>query len=165
MSGAPGSDDEPGLTPDNRVGLLGVFAAQFGSYTTLLWQVPALSLTAQSFLLTIALGPGSSKAGRLITSVLSFVVAVAAMLLMHDQRGHAINHGEFARKLSEQLRLDRNIGSLEVDDAVPKKTDAQEVWKAVNHWIYGVWMVCMLLFAITDLLVITSALAGLSWFR
>ena len=33
------------------VSLLGVYAGQAGSYTTLLWQVPALSFTGQSFLL------------------------------------------------------------------------------------------------------------------
>src|SRR6266567_2276116 len=33
--------------PDSLVSLLSLYGGQFGSYTTLLWQVPALGLTAQ----------------------------------------------------------------------------------------------------------------------
>ena len=33
-------------TPDQLISLLGVYAARYASYTTLLWQHPALSLTA-----------------------------------------------------------------------------------------------------------------------
>ena len=67
--------DEPKLvldTPDQLTSLLGVYASRYASYTTLLWQVPALSLTAQAFLLTIALSRGRSevitpRAGRMYT--------------------------------------------------------------------------------------------------
>ena len=41
-------------TPDQLISLPGVYAAQYASCTTLLWQVPALSLTAQALLLTMA---------------------------------------------------------------------------------------------------------------
>jgi hypothetical protein len=54
----PVGGDRPKLapeTPDQLISLLGVYANQYASCTTLLWQVPALSLTAQAFLLTIAL--------------------------------------------------------------------------------------------------------------
>jgi len=37
--------------------------------------------------------------------VLSAFIAFASSRLMHDQRGHAINDGELARKLSETLAL------------------------------------------------------------
>jgi hypothetical protein len=105
-----GQDDEYSKVND-PVSLLTLYASQFGSYTTLLWQVPALSLTAQLFLMTIALGSGS-KAARLITSALSMIIAWASTRLMHDQRGHAINHGELARRISKQLHLARHLGEL-----------------------------------------------------
>jgi len=41
---------------DNLLSLLSVYTTQFASYTTLLWQVPALGLAAQAFLMTIVLG-------------------------------------------------------------------------------------------------------------
>ena len=47
-----------------QAALLAVYAGQFGSYTTLLWQVPALSLTAQAFLFTIALAKDANPGAR-----------------------------------------------------------------------------------------------------
>lgn len=150
------------------VALLNVYTGQFGSYTTLLWQVPALGLTAQAFLMTIVLGGGSppvSPAARYIASVLSIVVAFASIWLMHDQRARAINHAEIAKRLSYRLWLTNLVGSsFCLDDAVPKAgTDTQNVW-AVNRVIYQVWAGCMYLFIAADLVVICVVLAGTTWF-
>lgn len=43
----PLGSERPKVAPDQLIALLGVSASQYASYTTLLWQVPALSLTAQ----------------------------------------------------------------------------------------------------------------------
>jgi len=133
--------------------LLGVYAAQFGSYTTLLWQVPALSLTAQSFLMTIALGDNSNVA-RLIASVLSIMIAGTSISLMHNQRGHAINHGELALRVSRKLGLARKLGRLAIDDAKPEFADAETVWVGWDRHIYHVWKVCLGLFIAADVGVI-----------
>jgi hypothetical protein len=146
------------IPEDSLVSLLGVYAGQFGSYTTLLWQVPALGLTAQSFLLTIALQAGNGRLARILVCALSAVIAVASSALMHNQRGRAINHGELLRRLSEQLALtDLLGGSLEINDAVPKKTTAQNIW-AVDRVIYHGWKWCMYLFIIADGFIIAGAL-------
>jgi hypothetical protein len=84
--------DKPTLapdTPDQLLSLLGVYATQYASYTTLLWQVPALSLTAQAFLLTLALGHGNGTSAKIIGAALSAATSGASYALMHDQRGHA----------------------------------------------------------------------------
>jgi hypothetical protein len=146
------------------ISLLSAYGTQFGSYTTLLWQVPALSLTAQSFLMTIALSSGNTGLSRVIASLLSAVVAWASFALMHDQRGHAINHGELARRLSAKLDLKELLGSLEEPDANPARADAETVWTAWDHTIYAVWKGCMVLFFVVDLVVIVSTLSGASWF-
>ncbi len=135
-----------GLKPGDMVALLNVYAGQFGSYTTLLWQVPALGLAAQAFLMTIVLGGGSSPvspAARCTASVLSLVVVPASIRLMHDQRARAINHAELTKRLSYRLCLTNLVGSsFGLDDAVPDKgTDTQNVW-AINHVIYHVWAGC-----------------------
>lgn len=117
------------FTRNQVIALLGIYAGQVGSYTTLLWQVPALSLTAQSFLLTIALSSGNGTAARVTAAALSVVISASSYALMHDQRGHAINHGELAMRLSGRLELSRLIAtSLQVEDGVPKATDANTVW-------------------------------------
>ncbi|MFZ0226466.1 MAG: hypothetical protein WAL41_05875, partial [Mycobacterium sp.] len=160
-----GHGRKPGdLQPGDKVALLNVYTGQFASYTTLLWQVPALGLTAQAFLMTIVLGGGSpsvSPAARFTASVLSIVIALASTRLMHDQRARAINHAELAKRLSYRLSLTNLVGSsFSLDDAVPDKgTDTQNVW-AVNHWIYHIWAGCMYLFGVADLVVIYALLAG-----
>ena len=150
--------------------MLGIYAGQVGSYTTLLWQVPALSLTAQSFPLTIALGAHNGTAARITSAALSVVISAASYALMHDQRGHAINHGELAMRLSARLELSRLIEtSLDhVEDAVPKVTDANTVWtwhheQAGRHrvslragLVYAVWKGCMFLFLLVDVGIIVS---------
>jgi hypothetical protein len=163
--------DGSGLKPGDMVALLNVYTTQFGSFTTLLWQVPALGLTAQAFLMTIVLGAASSSisnGARYAASALSIIVAFASIHLMHDQRARAINHAELAKRLSYRLSLTNNVlgGSFGLDDAVPKQgADAQNVW-ATNHLIYAGWRICMGLFALTDLFVILSiSLVALrSWF-
>lgn len=152
-----------------------MYASQFGSYTTLLWQVPALSLTAQSFLLTIALTNGNGKAAKVSAAVLSAIIAGASYALMHDQRGHAINHGELVKKLSEKLFLKEFLGGdITVKDGVPGTTNAEDVWTEYKQGqksiklnksitlhaglMYGVWKGCILLFLLVDIGIIGSVL-------
>lgn len=150
--------------PDSLVSLLSVYAGQFGSYTTLLWQVPALGLTAQAFLLTIALMKDSSSGDRVTACVLSMIIAIASVRLMHNQRGRAINHAELLRRLSEKLQLSKFLGgSLELGDATPTKTDAQNIWE-VDHRIYHLWSWCMYLFMLADLLIILAVILRRSLF-
>jgi hypothetical protein len=147
------------------VALLNVYTTQFGSYTTLLWQVPALGLTAQAFLLVIALGaPSTSNAARFAASGLSIVIAFASVFLMHDQRGRAVNQAELARRLSYKLSLKDFLGdSFKLEDAKPRLGNAQDLW-AVDHSMYHLWRWCMYLFILADMAVIASLLAGLNWF-
>ena len=55
-------------------------------WDALLWQVPALSLTAQAFLLTIALGSDTSRVSRLLTSGLGVIAAFLSLHLFIRQR-------------------------------------------------------------------------------
>src|SRR3954463_6273423 len=45
----------------------------------MMWQVPALSLTGQAFLLQTAYGPSTSWSARLVTAALGLVIAMAAI--------------------------------------------------------------------------------------
>jgi hypothetical protein len=153
------------LTPDTLLTLLNVNTAQFGSYTTMLWQVPALGLTAQAFLLTIALGVGSTAAARITASALSVVIATASWRLMHTQRGRAINQAELARRVSSALSLKQFLGGdIRVSDAMPEETNAPNVWD-VDHIIYHIWRTCMALFILADIVIIVSVALGLMWFK
>ncbi len=152
-------------TADQLIALLGVYATQYASYTTLLWQVPALSLTAQAFLLTIALSHGNGTAAKVTVSALSMLISIASRLLMHDQRGHAINYGELAENLSRKLDLVGFLGGVTADDGEPEQTDAADLWtwhgpgkviKGRPSHMYFIWNQCILLFAFVSIGVICS---------
>jgi hypothetical protein len=173
------SSIDPELKPftgDQLINLLNIYATQVGSYTTLLWQVPALSLTAQSFLLTIALTAHNGEIAKVTAAGLSMVISLASYALMHDQRGHAINYGELAMRLSNKLPLGRLIDtSLDEEDGVPKGTDAYSLWtwhregqRPLERRItpragrmYAVWKGCMILFFLVDVGIIFSVFTPL----
>jgi hypothetical protein len=65
-----------------------VVAARRQNFDSMLWQVPALSLTAQAFLLVIALGSGSGHLARIAAGLLSAVTALMSAQLLLRQRLH-----------------------------------------------------------------------------
>jgi hypothetical protein len=58
------------------------------SYDQMMWQVPALSLTAQSFLVAIAVNTGLVSAVRVLALFLAMVSGALTMQLMAKQRFH-----------------------------------------------------------------------------
>jgi hypothetical protein len=63
-----------------------VVAARRLQWDQLVWQVPVLSLTAQAFLFTIALGSGSSRTARAVAALLSLVTSFLSVELMSRHR-------------------------------------------------------------------------------
>jgi hypothetical protein len=166
--------DEPRLppqTPDQLISLLGVYASQYASYTTLLWQVPALSLTAQAFLLTLALGHGNGTSAKIIGAALSAAISAASYALMNDQRGHANYYGELAKRVSVCLDLRRYLGgALIISNADVDENNAEAVWIWRGHGelatpragrMYTVWKGCMLVFLFVDIGIIASVVMPL----
>jgi hypothetical protein len=57
-------------------------------WDTLLWQMPMMALTGEAFLLTIALYSSTQQWGRILSSLLAFVVAVASL---HSLGAHRLS--------------------------------------------------------------------------
>jgi hypothetical protein len=158
-------------TADQLISLLGVYAAQYASYTTLLWQVPTLSLTAQAFLLTIALGHSNGVSARVTAAALSALISAASYALMQNQRGHAIYYGELAGRVSGHLDLGRYLGgALGVLDGDVDQADAETVWmwRGRNETVtaragrmYAVWKGCMAVFLFVDIGIIAAVMLPL----
>jgi len=173
-----------------RTDLLTIFSTQFNSYTSLLWQVPALALTAQAFLLTIALNSMSTRGTTIVTSALAVLIALASWSLMHDQRGLAISHGCFVQELADEMELDLEVPETE-NDAEPwlkemsggrlgqigpldllkrltgklpkgQQVTAKNVW-VVPGVIYHAWRICLLIFMIVNFGIFISALVNFVW--
>ncbi|GHH64216.1 hypothetical protein GCM10017772_00230 [Promicromonospora soli] len=78
--------DEPAIDPDERRLIYATVTARRLQQDSLVWQVPVLSLTAQAFLYTIALGPESSGFARIVSAVISIVITVLSVTLMARHR-------------------------------------------------------------------------------
>ena len=68
----------------------------------LLWQVPSVSLAAQAFLLTIALGPNTSRTSRLLTSALAVSAAFLSLHLLMRHRQAEITDAHWLAEYEQQ---------------------------------------------------------------
>jgi hypothetical protein len=55
-------------------------------HDNLLWQVPAVSLTAQAFLFSISMGAGNDAVARIASSLLALNVSIISIMLMASHR-------------------------------------------------------------------------------
>jgi hypothetical protein len=124
----------------------------------LLWQVPSLSMTAQAFLMTIALGPGSSRTARVVTSILSLVAAFATLQLFASNR-----RAELAD--AHLLELHEKATQPNVSIHGESYRDRRNALSTGDWYIdllcrvrsYRVWIAALTIFALTS--VVTLVLA------
>lgn len=103
---------------------------------------------------------------RLLASGLSIAIAFASWRLMHDQRGHAINHGQVAKRIAEHLDLARVLGGrIGPDhDAKPESNGRRAHLGCRRQRPHlRAWGFLILAFAVADLIIIISVLFSLSW--
>lgn len=144
--------DPSKLDPNILASVYQSLTARRLGYDTLMWQVPALSLTAQAFLFTIALSSGSSPWARIVASGLSFIIAIISMQLMAKHRFHEEIDGKLAEKLEGELQLNSLLGFT--PHAKPLER-AQVVGVRSNWYIrqssYRIWRLGLALFALAAL--------------
>jgi len=104
-----------------------------------MWQVPGLSLTAQAFLLTIALGSQSyTPVERVVAALLGAVVAIGSVQLMRRHKFHARCDLVYLRKLET-----RGVFPALVDRE-PLIADEQArtlaTWRSTRVWIVTMWV-------------------------
>ena len=173
MGGDP--SDQPAIAPVELTAAL-LQVASYRRYVTdqMMWQVPVLSLTAQSFLLTIAFGSGS-RAGRAISAGLAAVAAVAAVQLLLKHRYNE----ETASRALERLEREHHLTVIDGrPDDVQRWAWPSHVhgWEDVSgRWFglrlarrarrkmarprsYLVWTYTLLLFASADVAALVLAL-------
>jgi hypothetical protein len=73
-------------------------AARRTQFDNLLWQVPILSLTAQAFLFTVALGADTSKAARIIAACLSLITTLLTLQLFTRHRQSEITDAHWLER-------------------------------------------------------------------
>jgi len=98
-------DREEGVDPivwDKASTVYQVIGTRRIAYDTLMWQIPALGLAAQAFLLTIAFGADSSRSSRLVAGVLAMMVAFVAVQTMHKHRANETTDSLILERLEEE---------------------------------------------------------------
>jgi hypothetical protein len=126
-------------------------------YDFMMWQVPALSLTAQAFLFTVALQAEATRAARLIASALALVVAAISMQLMAKHRHH------------ERTEADRLKGFEEDQQLAGLHRPMQERGTQLRRWSptalssYHVWMVGIAVFGLAAVTIILISIVTPNW--
>ncbi len=137
-----------------------VVASRRQSRDSLLWQVPVLSLTAQAFLFTIALG-STSRFARLLAAGLALAASLASIQLMVKHRGHEQSDSERLEAFEKQQAA---RGFCVIHGRPPLREG-----RVLGRWIrklssYKVWLFILVLFAAVALwLVLGTFLALPAW--
>jgi hypothetical protein len=133
-------------------------------WDNLLWQVPILSLTAQAFLFTIALGAGSSPVARTMAAVLSIIVTGLSVTLMARHRQAELADAawleEYEKRLTEDLRV-HGFSFVRMRDSVPIAAKRRAYVPLIPG--YMTWTIGLLLFAVAALLVIVFTWVPGAW--
>lgn len=142
----------------------------------LMWQAPSLALTAQAFLLTIALNPQSPAYAVLIASALGFVVAGLSMQLMARHRLLNVLDRAYLHYLESKTGLP-HVSSrgyfwpdgeyqvpawLKQDDVTeqrwPNRGAPARLSRLANSRSYETWIMGLAVFAILNVIIFVVAL-------
>jgi len=139
-------------------------AARRLQWDNLLWQVPILGLTAQAFLFTIALDPGSTRFARVVACLLSLVATALCMQLMASDRRAEVSD---ARWLSE-LELERGGTAIHGEAFRDRRntTDpdvAFPVKPLLRFRSFNVWMSGLALFGAAAIAVLVVTFVQPEW--
>ncbi|MFD4571732.1 hypothetical protein ACFWNK_10905 [Streptomyces sp. NPDC058417] len=123
---------------EERLVLYQVVAARHAGLDQMVWQVPGIALTAQAFLMTIALGPGAGQLARLGSGLLSAVVAFMSVELLMRHRLSAIADAVWLERFERDQGwevIHRPLNDRCVQFGVPMPYMAR--LRAYSVWIAG----------------------------
>jgi hypothetical protein len=152
-------------TESAKIAAYAAVAARRTAWDTLLWQVPVLSLTAQAFLFTIALG-GADAWGRMIAAFLSLDISVISIMLMGRHRQAELHDAHWLEAFEEQhlhlgalgahgtaFRANRDMEGLDagrIGDLVPLRP------------MFGYWVMGLALFGLAAIAVVVRTAVQLA---
>jgi hypothetical protein len=129
-----------------------VVASRRQAMDSLLWQTPVLSLTAQAFLLTIALGEGS-RGSQLCAALLALTTALASIQLMARHRHNEVLDSKWLEEF-ETSHSTRGFVGIHARRVQPT---AGGPWGwFIRLRSYHVWQATLFAFAIAALAVIAA---------
>jgi hypothetical protein len=131
------------VTASDPATVYNIVAAQMQQHDLLMWQVPALSLTAQAFLFTIILGADSSRTSRIISCALAIIASVLSMQLMAKHRWHRNREWKWLGDFENKHNLEQ------AHDQAPKRRRSL-LNKVMYQSSYTLWQVGLALFGVVS---------------
>jgi hypothetical protein len=153
MKSVDGGKD--GLVKDYELSIYEAMTNRRTTYDIMMWQAPILSLTAQAFLLTIALGADSSRLARLLAAGLALISALGSMHLMAKHRFSGNIDSRLLKHYEERIGIKKSLGiSMHgiIEDRA-KMVDLKRRWY-IRQSSFKLWMTILALFAVTAAIVL-----------
>jgi hypothetical protein len=125
-------------------------------WDSLVWQVPVLSLTAQAFLLTIALSSGNGQFARVISAGLAMCAAVFSMNIMASHRQAEIMDAHWLQAYEEA----NDLPALHGQPWAAGRRDIRVARGIDQFRSFRVWMFGFSLFAVAALASLVIALVA-----
>ncbi|ANN15316.1 hypothetical protein SD37_06355 [Amycolatopsis orientalis] len=102
MTPSPDRQDPPPAASPTTITQYQILATRRQAFDTLMWQVPALSLTAQSFLLSLAYGSQSTSFAAAVAGLLSVAVSAMSIQLLLRQRQNEVTDSLLLHRIEQE---------------------------------------------------------------
>jgi hypothetical protein len=129
-------------------------------WDNLLWQVPALSLTAQAFLFTIALDPSSRRIARVVACLLSLISSILAVHLMTRHRQAEITDSHWLADY-EGKHYPPSLAAHGPPWQARRNATSADAWifsRLARYPGYRVWASGLMLFAVAAIAILVLTL-------
>ncbi len=159
---------DPGTLTDFDPITYTVLSNRRQAYDQMMWQAPALSLTAQAFLFSIALAAGSAQASRLVASSLALLISFMSVQLMGKHRHHERTSADLLETLEQELKIRpvHQVRHRPSESSGPKVTTALPLWhRVIDLSSYKVWVGGLTLFGVAAAVVLVISAFDPGLFR
>lgn len=96
---------------DERFAVWQTLEGRRANLDSMMWQTPALGMTAQAFLFTISLSPDTTRLSRIIACLLSVLLSGLVMHLMAKHRLHEIMDAMLLERIEDELGFASGVGA------------------------------------------------------
>lgn len=147
------SNSPIGPIPQVVVAQYQVVAARRQALDTMMWQTPALSLTAQSFLLLLAYGAQSTRLAAVVAGALSLIMSLMSIQLLLRHRGNELTDSLLLHRIEKENGWPEMFASGET-----RARAVEPRHRLIRGRSHRIWAFGMSFFGIAGLLAIIRAL-------
>ena len=166
------------ISKENLRELYPIISARRLQWDNLLWQVPLISITGESFLLTIILSGATSPGARILSSVLGMILAYASITTLSRHRISEVHDANVVEAIERKLfgmafhgaNFSKNRKSLLNKMTATNKVEGKSgFWDALlritnRGRAYPIWMFVFISFFIVSAVCIILTIADPGFF-